>query len=194
MEGMSQAGNWTQSKRQGLRELSTARDYGKGQKERREARARERQPVCSGALGHSLPARGGRPPRSMQATAAAILTGSSREGCPEAEVAKDCGASQGRKQRACRRMKQLSACVELGLWCPPSLLPTPRPGSVRPGVLSPSNDASLQGTVLFHRSGPFSLRPVKPRHTPVTPDPSLLFTPIFHRTPNNPQNPLSLSP
>lgn len=78
--------------------------------------------MCSEALGHSLPARGGRPPRSTPATAAAIATGSSHEGCAEAEVAKDCGAAvktQSRKQWACRRIRPLFACVEWGLWGPP---------------------------------------------------------------------------
>lgn len=76
------------------------RDYGKGRRERREG-ARERRPVRDKALGLSLPARGGRPPRSIPATAAAIATGSSHEHSAETEGAKDCGAArkaQGRKE------------------------------------------------------------------------------------------------
>jgi hypothetical protein len=69
------------------------------------ARARERHPACREALGHSLPARGGRPPRRIPATAAAIATGSSHARCAETEVAKDCGAAVKKKKKKKKKTK-----------------------------------------------------------------------------------------
>lgn len=101
VEGMSQGTGPNQiSDRLVAGSPRAVRDYGKGRRERREG-ARERRPVPGEALGLSLPARGGRPPRSIPATAAAIATGSSHEHSAETEGAKDCGAArkaQGRKE------------------------------------------------------------------------------------------------